>query len=832
MATMSDILSKPMQALRCDRYRIDLEPLFDTATFAGTVVIDAEASEALISIQLHACDLSVTRCRVNDEEIGEFHLDEKTDIFTIPAEVAAGSSCRIELSFTGKLNDRLAGFYPSAMTNGPSAVTQFEERDARRAFPCIDHPGRKSAFEISLVAPSGMVAISNTGVDRIDELDGRRRRFHFLTTPPMSTYLLFFGVGPFDIIEDHSFRIPIRVVGDPAKTASGRKSIEYAREALAFFEEYTGVEYPLDKLDLIGVADFAYGAMENFGAITYRENYIYFDEQATSQTDLEQMAGVTTHEVAHMWFGDLVSPSDWGYVWLNEAFATYFGSVGTDASHPEWRLLEGFVAGAHGATMQRDSLPGTVAIEFEEGTFPEIDPSTAPIIYGKAGAILHMVRDFIGDQRFRSGVHSFLTTHAFESVGTNEFLASFATGAGDDTAQLLERWIRQPGLPVVTAHAAGTEVAVEQHRFVYTGSVIDTVWPVPVTLLALDSANHTTRVDLLLTERTGRVALPADTVAWKLNASQSGFYRVAYDTESLRLLRDSFARWEPLDRAGIVSDLSASFVKGTVTLETVLDFVSHALKDEQHETVVRGLAGLLMQIHTLLPDAREDAAQLLTELLSPVLARLGAVGAANDTPVEARLRPDMLWWLYRAGHADATDLLTRQAKEVKHDAKIPGDLLPVALRAAARERIVDREWFVHRIEAAGASEARRRHLLAGMGWFKREDDLVATLDYAMSSVAQHNLHYPVGAVASNPDAHRLLLPWLERSVEALGKLHGFALGRLVAAVIPHAGLGRVEAMRAFVEANRAHLGAKGPVEMALEQLAVQQGMVDIHGGAK
>ena len=272
--------------------------------------------------------------------------------------------CEVEIDYTGAINDLMSGFYRSRyVVDGQTrylATTQFEERDARRAFPCVDHPAAKATFEIELLAPEGHIAIANTPVASTESQADGRTLFRFEPTPPMSTYLVYFAVGPFDVEVDTSWRVPISVAVSPGKAPQARQSLEYARKSISYLEELVGFEYPLGKLDSIGVSDFAFGAMENFGAIAYRENLLLTDESSTTRAEVESMMGVAAHEIAHMWFGDLVSPAGWRYVWLNEAFATYFGNLTADHWYPEWRTIARFATGAMSGAMSRDGLPGTV----------------------------------------------------------------------------------------------------------------------------------------------------------------------------------------------------------------------------------------------------------------------------------------------------------------------------------------------------------------------------------------------------------------------------------------------------------------------------------------
>ncbi len=823
-----------MERVKVDRYSLLLEPDFENSTFAGTASLECsfsgsdgaagDAEETVVA--LHSLDLDIKSVETSGGcGVASYEADPGRQLLEIRFDGNPRLRETITIVFSGRLNDGMVGFYRSRLGADWCAVTQFEERDARRAFPCIDHPGRKSVFDIALVAPPGATAVSNTVVLDIVDLPDGRRRYLFAPTPPMSTYLLFFGVGPFDAIEETGGRIPIRVLGAPGRVESGSVSIPFARDALEYFESYTGVEYPLGKLDLIGVPDFAYGAMENFGAITYRENYLYLDPTASSQQDIQRMATITAHEVAHMWFGDLVSPADWSYVWLNEAFATYFGNLVTESTHPEWEVLKQFVSGTRASAMERDGLPGTIPIEVEKGTFTEIDPSTAPIIYSKAGAVLHMMREYLGEERFRSGVHAYLSAHRFAATDTEGFLSSFAEGAGPESRAIIEHWVRRPGYPLIRSRRVGDRVELTQERFVYGGSSAG-VWPTPITVLVVDEAGAVTSVRLLLDHESGAFDLPGRAKAYKINAEQAGYYRVRYAPDDLLALSECYASFGELDRAGLLDDLYALFLAGELGFGEILDFVDRAFDEESAELPTAALGRILTICVDLLPSLREKAVEALLRSSKRAFDRVGTEPRPVDTPADVRIRSRLLWSFYRAGEEAAATALRCGFERIERGGEVSPDLLPIVYRYAAAARAVEFEWFTRQIEDESASEARRRHLLAGMVWYPDANELRRVLDYIMQSVPQRNRHFAVDGAVANPSTHPLLLPWLTRSVGELRKTHGYAFASIVASTLPVAGIGRTEATREFADTELRPIGAAGPIDMALERMEVFDRFVD------
>ena len=835
---MRDGLYPGMTQTEIRRYSISIEIDFEGNSFSGVVSADCVFRAPSDRLELHSMDLEILECTTEAYIPLNHRSDDERNLLVIDLPVNKTSQ-RITITYRGVLGKEMAGLYRSRLGAGSCAVTQFEERDARRAFPCIDHPGRKSVFDISLIAPGGCSAIANTPAARIDSLDEGRKRYVFETTPPMATYLLFFGVGAFGYIEDTEGRVPIRVAGLEEKVESARGAIRYARDALDFLDSYTGVAYPLPKLDLIAVPDFAYGAMENFGAITYRENYLYLDPEAATLADIQGMANITAHEVAHMWFGDYVTPTDWSYVWLNEAFATYFGVLITDVNHPEWRYLELFVDGKESA-MDRDSLYNTVPIEFEEGDFSEIDPSTAPIVYTKAGAILHMMRLNTGDGSFALGVREFLNRFAFGNANTDGFLEAFSSGAGAAASQMLEKWIRTPGLPMVYAERSGDTLLLEQSRFCYrSGDEISgsketnaALWQIPVTLVAIDESGRRSEISSLLDGKSDSVALPSGTAAYKLNHDQRGYYRSSYARPDLAELISRAQELGNLDRAGLSRDLGAQHLAGMIPTPTLLDYLRNLTADEMSELPIRAALGVLGRCVDLLPGYADDATEIMVPLLSRVVDKIGVEPRPGERPGVARIRLDALWRLLRSGDEEIrtylVDLFGRLDRFGRAESIEP-DLVPLVLKTGAFEQLVDEGWFIRVIEEDSTSETLTKHVLGAIGWYP-ESRLDSILDYISTKVPARNRHVAVRSLVTNPGSQACLLPWIKRSVNEIRSLHMYAFASVVCSSLPTAGIGQVDETTEVSREAFGNRGIDGPLTMAIEQMIVLDAFVQRNAG--
>ncbi|MGH9283476.1 MAG: M1 family metallopeptidase, partial [Acidimicrobiales bacterium] len=398
------------------------------------------------------------------------------------------------LGFTGALNDKLRGFYRSTYKD-PSgatrtlAATQFEATDARRAFPCWDEPDRKATFQTTLVVDEGLAAISNTEAIEVTDLGEGRVQYEFAPTMRMSTYLVAFAVGPLEATEPQDVDgTPLRAVAVPGKAHLTGFALDLAAHSLRFFADYFGLPYPSSKLDLIALPDFAMGAMENLGAVTFRETLLLVDPDRATRAELERVADVVAHEVAHMWFGDLVTMRWWNGIWLNEAFATFMELLAVDAFRPEWRRWVTFGTSRDDA-MVVDALSTTRPIEFPVRRPEEAEGMFDVLTYQKGAAVLRMLERHVGGDEFRKGISDYIARHSHANTETSDLWDAVEAATGEPARSIMETWIFQGGFPIVSAALTptGTGLALSQRRFRYLRAADgdeSPVWRVPVQLRA------------------------------------------------------------------------------------------------------------------------------------------------------------------------------------------------------------------------------------------------------------------------------------------------------------------------------------------------------------
>src|SRR5579864_738048 len=460
-----------------EHYQVLLNPNVAKASYTGSEMIDVRVLKPANSITLNAYDITFKSATISaggETQPAKVSLDDKNQMATLNVEklIPAGAA-KIELTFTGILNDDLRGFYLTKGKTRNYGTTQMEPTDARRAFPCFDEPGLKATFDISVVADKGDMAISNGKM--ISDVPGPGENKHtirFATTPKMSTYLVALIVGDFACVEGASEGIPIRVCSTPDKKQLLGSALDSAKFIIKYYNQYYSIKYPYGKLDAIAVPDFSAGAMENLAAITYRETFLFLDPKTASQQDYKFIADVLAHEMAHQWFGDLVTMQWWNDVWLNEGFATWMSPKPVNAWHPEWHNHMDEVGGPYGQTvaMGADALKTIQPIRQKVDTAAEIAEQFSPsIAYAKTAAILRMVENYVGPQTFRAGVNDYLKQHAYGNATAEDFWNTQTRVSHKPVDRIMASFVEKPGVPLVTVSSEckgnKTEVKVEQQRF-------------------------------------------------------------------------------------------------------------------------------------------------------------------------------------------------------------------------------------------------------------------------------------------------------------------------------------------------------------------------------
>ncbi|MDP1792919.1 MAG: M1 family metallopeptidase [Acidimicrobiales bacterium] len=675
------------------RYDVALTPDLSKFTFAGTSSTTVTVHEPVSSITLNAIELDIAIVQLEDagsqRVTGSISYDEAEQqaTFAFPDVIAPGDYT-LHTTFTGILNDKLHGFYRSTFTDSDGqdhviATTQFESTDARRAFPCWDEPDIKASFGVTLDVPKGLTALSNGHVVADDPLPDGGRRVRFADTMVMSTYLVAFIVGPLTFTEDVDANgVPLRVACVPGKEHLGDFALDIGEHSLSFFADYFGIPYPSFKLDLVALPDFAFGAMENLGCVTFRETALLVDPSTASTTEQVRIADVVAHEIAHMWFGDLVTMKWWNGIWLNEAFATFMEMLCCDSFRPQWKRWDMF-ATERAASMKVDGVASTRPIEITVERPEEADAMFDVLTYEKGASIVRMLEQYLGADKFRDGLRLYMKTHAYSNTETTDLWDAIETASGEPARSIMDSWIYQGGYPLVSASIGddGATLTLSQRRFRYDGADDDAVWQIPV---VVRSSSGTERVVLGAEPVTLAVAADGPVV---VNAGGWGFFRVAYDAVLAERVAAGLDTLNELERYNLASDAWAATIAGFADVNATLDLLT-AYKDETNPSTW----ALLLEIGGVLSRVAGDpAAPYLRELGAPAAARLGWEVATGEDETVGMVRGYVLELLGTHGQdeAVATEARRRVDAAANGDATaLTGDIRRAALQtvgAAADE---------------------------------------------------------------------------------------------------------------------------------------------------
>ena len=718
------------------RYDLRLEPDLVAHTFTGEETIAVTVSEATAEATLNTAELTIVDV-VADGPGGErvrgvVSTDEEAErsrmVFEHP--LAAGD-WRLRVRFRGTLNDKLRGFYRSTYKD-PSgatrtiAATQFEATDARRAFPCWDEPDFKAVFATTLVIDPALIAVSNTAIVE-ERLERGRKILRFADTIKMSTYLVAFVVGELEATDPlHVGRTPLRVWCVPGKRRLAAFGREVGAYTLRFFEEYYGVPYPADKLDLLAIPDFAAGAMENLGAITFRETALLVDEAAATHGELERVADVVAHENAHMWFGDLVTMSWWNGIWLNEAFATFMEMMAVDAWKPEWQRWTSFGV-SRAAAFSVDGLWNTRPIEFPVRAPRDADAMFDVLTYEKGASVLRMLEQYLGPEVFRTGVRRYLGEHAYGNADTNDLWAALGEASGAPIPDVMNGWILHPGFPLVAARLEGGELVIAQQRFTFLPTAPPPLpwkpappaaespadgWQVPIQV-RVDGLQGPDVRRVLLRGAETRLPLPATFASALVNEGGHGFYRVRYSGDLLERLLGRLADLAPIERFNLVNDTWAATAAGLVTVPEYLDMTTRfgAERDRNVWTILLGSLWALNRIAQ--PQDRPHLERFTRQLVAPAVADLGWAPRPGENELTRQLRGDLLRTVGTLGNDAATQA---RAATLYRDAladprAVDPNVLPALIAVLAYVGDAARyAEFVERFRTAATPQEEQRYL--------------------------------------------------------------------------------------------------------------------------
>jgi len=716
---------------------LDLDPA--QAGYTGSVRVELEVEKPLSTFSFHAEEMEVTSLKLAGAAgaVAAQHAPAALGQHTVTtgAPLAAGRYV-LEVAFKNDYSTQGLSLYK--MTAGGEAYlfTQFEADEARGAFPCWDAPEFKFPYQMTLRVPAALLALSNTPIEK-ETTEGGTRTVAFAKTPPLPSYLLAVAVGPLETVDVPGTSIPTRVVTPKGASALAADAVRVTPPILAALEKYFGRKYPYAKLDLIAVPEYWYGAMENPGAIVYRDIFLLLDPKGSTSRDRLGLVAITAHEIAHMWFGDLVTMKWWDDLWLNESFASWMGNKVTNEAFPEFKLPSTEVENVQGA-MRSDARPSTRSIRQPVKPTDNIIAGADELAYQKGQSVLGMVEAWLGEAAFRKGVLAYLSAHEWKNATAADLFSALSKASGQDVPAVLDTFLSQPGVPLVAVEGvAGRTVTLSQKRFVNAGAeVLSGRWRIPVGLRYKDAAGVHRQTTLLSGERSTATLPGRGAVEWVYpNSGEDGYYRWSVPTAMLQALATSPDHLSLSERVGLVGNLSALLDAGTLDGGAYLGLLRLLARDPEPEVVAAVLTGLRRVKDTFITvETQEPFAAYVREALTPALRRFGMEKKAGETESVSALRPDLLLWL----GADGGDAQVRAAALtwarawMKDPAAVDPTVAGTALRLAALQG--DRALFDEYVQRIDRSTVptQRALLVDALGYFRDPKVVDAALAYAAS----------------------------------------------------------------------------------------------------
>ena len=817
--------------------RLDVDPEASDE-YRGEVRIAVELGAARRSIELHAADLRVSRARVETTRGGlaarvAAHPKTETVSLVLPHAIGPGP-VTLAIPFAGKLRSNLRGLYRASAQGSRYAFTQLEAADARRFFPCFDEPAMKARFAIHVTTRADATVLSNAPIASEEKLAGGRKTVRFAETPPLSTYLVALAVGKLEhSIGTRCGKTEIRVWHVPGKERLTGFALEAARECLARLERWFDIPYPYEKLDLVAVPDFEAGAMENAGAVFFRENLLLLDAKTATLAEKKRAAEVICHELAHMWYGDLVTMAWWDDLWLNESFATWMAFHVVDEWRPEWKMWLDFQH-HRAAALRLDALRHTHPIHCEVRSPSEATENFDLITYEKGASVVRMLERYLGPKTFQKGVRSYVDRHREANATAADLWRALAEAAGEPIDPIVRPWIEQDGFPVITLRRARVDgrtiLTLRQERFAgdprprKRGAAKPRRWSIPWVGRVSDARGRVRIVRQVLTAASSRADLGTGETRFVYgNADEGGFFRVLHDGASLVALGESLPLLSAVERMGLVDNQWALVRAGRAPVESFLD-LADAFGDEPESDVLIALRAPLAFLEDRLAAAAgarvsERVRDWVAARFGPAFLELGwesGAGEADDTRLRRAaligLLGDVAEWppvLVAAGERFETYLAARDALEA--------NLADPVVQLAARSGDVARyDAMQEALERAATPQERRRFLLA-LAEFRAPKLVERTLALCLTDrVPTQDMAFVLVRLLANRDARERAWSFVQkRWTRLVRRMPPMLASRLVEAT-PALGPKHRRDVAAFFRSHPLPTGGRA-LEQALER---------------
>ena len=736
-----------------EHYDVALDIDKANLAFTGSVVVQGrKTGRPAKRLTFHQKDLKITSAHIikHDKKQGDrvielqriVHHATYDEVRLHSDELLYPGTYTVSITFAGKITKPMNGLYPSEfLLDGEKhtlLATQFESHHAREVLPCIDEPAAKATFQLTTKTVAGEIVLSNTPIQSQHDQDNILTTT-FEPTPKMSTYLLAFVCGQLAYQETTtSSGIKVRCYSTPEHVASVSFALEVAKQCLDFYEDYFGIPYPLTKCDMVALPDFASGAMENWGLITYREQTLLVDDAHTSLSNKQYVAMVVAHELAHQWFGNLVTMRWWTDLWLNEGFASWIEFLAVDHLFPEWNMWTQFITSEQQRALRLDSLEHTHAVEVAIHHPDEIRTIFDAISYSKGASLIHMLQGYLGPDDFRRGLQTYLKRHSYENTDTTDLWQALEDTSRKPVRSLMHAWTSQPGYPLLSVHVKNNQVALKQQRFRTNPdapqSHSDDIWPVPL-------LHETGDATALLTTKDHTLKYQASQ-SFMLNKNGSGFYRTTYNTEHIQgLLQDmQQGKLDEIHKICLLNDLLESAKFGYFDTVEALRVVA-SIADEQSYVIWDEVSGWLSNLRTIMDDEviRDTMKPFIRQLTAKQLKRLGWQAADNDSHFDRLLRPIVIGMAAASDDPETVKRCLELFKAIaggEEPKSLDPDLRGVIYTTAARHGNQQTFNQLQALYKAASSSEEKNRLAAGLANFEQPALIEASLAMIQSDAVR------------------------------------------------------------------------------------------------
>jgi len=784
--------------MQVEEYDLVIDLDFSNLKFKGKLLIKLRTEEDLV---LNSVGLDIGRVSSGESV---FRFSQKDEDLTVETGRFDGI---LQIDYAGSIPNSLAGIYSAPYDHTHIVTTHLEAAQARRMFPCVDRPDVKAEFKLAVKIDKDLEAISNMPIKSVGQ-DGQKKRVNFEKTPRMSTYLLYLGVGKFETRTEKLGKTEIIVATTPGKTKLGKFAQDEARRAIEYFNSYYGLPYSLPKVHLIGVPEFAMGAMENWGAITFREVMLFVDANTSTRIKMRSSMGVA-HELAHQWFGDLVTMKWWDDIWLNESFATFVSYKAVNKLHPDWKIFNNFFNGdpkveTLAGALGRDCLKNTHPIEVKVKSPDEIEQIFDAISYGKGAHVLRMIEAYLGEEAFRQGVSRYLSTHAYSNATGNDLWSMLEAVSGKPVKRIMSHWVREPGYPIVTVSLRDGMLVLRQERFLLSGETEDVTWPIPIVIEVNGEGRR------ILMEKTEEIVEAKGLKSLKVNPDYTGFFLVKYVGLDALLWESQLS---PFDKWGLVFDAFLFLLSGRIAFKEYLEVLNKFAK-EASVLPAGEISDELGLLHILVPS---KVAEIAKEFHHNQLELLKDKTDENSSMLRGKVA-------YRLALVDG-GYASKLAEDFRDYAKVAPDMKQAVALAYARSTN-DFDGLMKAYRGSDSDEDKLRFLNAMTG-FADEALLRKTLGFALTGeVKRQDVIAVIGSTAEKPHAGDILWSWLQLNIEKIRELYQNTgvLSGLFGSLIPILGVGRVQEVESFFNKHTMPESEMG-VRAGLERLRAYDRLV-------